>query len=67
MPKQKKTEYRFLVTVSYSPLNNREYGVGEVHDLSDWHSKHIQTALQAGQIEAVEAFVYTSDKEEKEE
>jgi len=67
-PKQKKTKYRFLRTISYSPLGDREYGAGEIHDLSGWQNTHVQTALQAGQIEAVEEVVVeASDKDRKEE
>jgi len=65
MPKQKQTKYKFLVTVSYAPLRDKEFGVGEVHDLSDWQSKHVQTALKAGQIE--EVVVVTSGADKKEE
>ncbi len=65
MPKRTKTEYKFLVTVSYTPLDDKEYGVGEVNDLSDWQSKHIQTALKARQI--AEVIVTTSGADKKEE
>ena len=65
MPKQKQTRYKFLVTVSYAPLNDKEYGVGKVHDLSDWQSKHVQTTLKAGQIK--EVIVTTSGATKKEE
>lgn len=49
-------KYRFLKDVDYAPLDN-SYAAGEEAELADWKPEDIASAIEAGQLEALEAAV----------
>ena len=57
MAKKNAKQYRFLQTVTYAPLGDKEYPQGSADALFDWDAGAVQRALKAGLIETVQGEV----------